>query len=255
MLANGNGAPSLSDIAAVAGRNNNDDAFGGNNGWWILIILFAIFGGWGNGGWQNNNQYPANTGYIDAAIQRGFDNQTVVSKLNGLENGICSLGYDQLAQMNNINQTISTTGYNVLNAIQQNSIAGLQNTNTLQSQIQTGFCGVNESVAQNRYDLASGTCAITNAVTQASQNIMNNDNANYRQLHDEITAIQMSQKDEKIADLQAQVQQLNLTASQQAQNNYIVSHLQTPAPIPSFSVPNPFAGYYGYQQNGCCGSV
>ena len=42
---NGNGAPSLSDIAAVAGNDRNN-GWADGNGWWVLIILFAIFGGW-----------------------------------------------------------------------------------------------------------------------------------------------------------------------------------------------------------------
>ena len=47
----GGAMPSLADIAAVTGNNNNGDGFGGNNGWWVLIILFALFGGWGRGGY------------------------------------------------------------------------------------------------------------------------------------------------------------------------------------------------------------
>ena len=39
---NSNGL-SLSDIAAVTGRNNNGDGFADGNGWWVLIILFALF--------------------------------------------------------------------------------------------------------------------------------------------------------------------------------------------------------------------
>ena len=38
-----NSGYSLSDIAAVSGRNGGDDGFfGGNNGWWIILLfLFA----------------------------------------------------------------------------------------------------------------------------------------------------------------------------------------------------------------------
>ena len=39
---------SLSDIAAVTGRNNNNDGFGEGSGWWIIILLLAL-GGWNNG--------------------------------------------------------------------------------------------------------------------------------------------------------------------------------------------------------------
>ena len=45
---------------------------------------------------------------------------------------------------------------------------------------------------------------------------MQNDNANYRQLHDEIVANRMADKDETIAQLRTQVRQMTLAASQQA---------------------------------------
>lgn len=113
-----NAAISPADIAAVT-RNSNNDGFCDGNGWWILIILFALFGwgGYGNGNWNGCGSQSSNY-YTDAALQRGFDNQSVMNKLNGLENGICSLGYDQLAQMNGINTNIMQTGYGIQNAIQ-----------------------------------------------------------------------------------------------------------------------------------------
>lgn len=257
---NGNGSmPSLADIAAVTG-DRTGDGFGNGNGWWVLIILFAIFGGWGNGGWGNNargNGQLESTA-TQADIQRGFDTQSILTKLNGIENGICSLGYDQLAQMNNIGQSIMQTGYNTQNTVQetgynlrdsmqQNAIAQTQSANALQSTMQSGFCGVNENITQSRYDSATQACALTNAVNQAAQNIMQNDNANYRQLHDEIVQIQMNAKDEKIAEQQSLIQALNLAQSQANQNQYLVNQLR-PSPVPSFSVPNPWSGY-GY---GCC---
>lgn len=55
-----------------------------------------------------------------------------MNKLNGIEQGICSLGYDQ---MNGINTNILQTGFGLQNAIQQNTISGMQNANALQTQI------------------------------------------------------------------------------------------------------------------------
>ena len=85
--------PSLADIAAVTG-NKNDGGWGDGNGWWVLIILFAIFGGWGNGGWGGNGANGGATPYATSALtqadlQRGFDTQSIVSKLDGISNGLC----------------------------------------------------------------------------------------------------------------------------------------------------------------------
>ena len=77
-----------------------------------------------------------------------------------------------------------------------------------------------------RYDMATDACAITTAINQASQNIMQNCNANYRALHDEITAIQMAAKDEKIAEQANLINALNLSASQSNQNAYLVEQMK-----------------------------
>ncbi len=224
--------PSLSDIAAVSGNRNNG-SWGDGNGWWILIILFAIFGGWGNGnGWGNNGGNPgyAGTAATQADIQRGFDTQSIITKLNGLENGLCdgfyTMNTGMLTGMNTLQNSIQQGNFGLQNAIQQDTVANMQNTNALASQLANCCCENREAISQVRYDMATNACAITTAINQAAQNIMQNCNANYRQLHDEMVAIQMAGKDEKIAEQAAIIQSLNLAASQQAQNAYLVQQLR-----------------------------
>lgn len=55
---------------------------------------------------------------------------------------------------------------------------------------------------------------------------------------------------------QAAINKLELTASQCAQNQYLVNQLR-PAAVPAFTVPNPYANYgfgcyCGSTNNGCC---
>lgn len=83
------------------------------------------------------------------------------------------------------------------------------------------------------------------------QQIMQNDNANYRALHDEMVANRMADKDETIAQLRTQLSQMSLAASQQAQNNYLVSQLR-PAPNPAYIVQNPNAAVGCNGLTGCC---
>lgn len=86
------------------------------------------------------------------------------------------------------------------------------------------------------------------AISNAARDITENQNTNYRQLHDELVAYRMEDKDNTIAELRSQVNALNLSASQSNQNAYLVAQLKTPAPVPAYTVPNP-NGYYGGQQN------
>ena len=54
--------------------------------------------------------------------------------------------------------------------------------------------------------------------------------------------MQMDAKDQTIASQQAAINKLELTASQCAQNQYLVNQLR-PAAVPAFTVPNPYANY------------
>nr|DAE20918.1 MAG TPA: hypothetical protein [Siphoviridae sp. ctgBD49] len=238
---NSGSMPSLSDIAAVTGNNRDGNGFmDGNSCWWILIVLFfCVFGGFG-GGW--NNGYGNGGGYVATAatqadIQRGFDNQSVMNKLNGLENGLCDGFYAMNTavmtgtnQVQNAIQQASTANlqntYMLQQSIQADTVANMQNTNTLASQLANCCCENREAIAQVRYDMATDTCAVTTAINQAAQNIMTNCNNNYRQLHDEIVANQIAAKDAKIAEQQAMINALNLAASQQAQNAYLVEQMK-----------------------------
>lgn len=229
--------PSLSDIAAVT-DNNRNNGLGGDNGWWILIILFFVmFGGYGGyGGYGNGGGYVA-TAATQADIQRGFDTQSVMNKLNGLENGLCDGFYSTNTsiltgtnQIQNAIQQASTANlqntFTLQNAIQQDTVANMQNTNAISSQLADCCCQNREAISQVRYDMATDTCAITNAITQMGQSIIQNDNNNYRQLHDELVANQIAAKDAKIAEQAAIINSLNLTASQQAQNQYLTDQMR-----------------------------
>lgn len=209
--------PSLADIAAVT---NSNDGIGGNNGWWVLIILFALFGGWGNGGYAGVGGQGAANNYVLASdfatLQRQIDSVggDLKGSVTSIANGISSLGYDQLSQMNNINTNIAAS----TNAL----TAGLTGIGT---QIQQCCCDNRQAISDLRYENASNTCAITTAISNAVQTIVQNDNANYRQLHDENVAAAMAAKDDRIAQLTSQISELNLRASQQDQNAYLISKL------------------------------
>lgn len=228
----GNNGLSLADVAAVTNGNNG---FGGENGWWILIILFAIFG-WGNGGWNNGTAPATASGVTDGYILT-TDFATLERKMDGINNGICSLGYDQLAQMNGINQNVSQTGYNILNAINADTVAGMQNQNAIQAQLADCCCQNREAIAGVNFNLAN-----------ASRDIIENQNANTRAVLDALCQQQIAAKDQKIADQAAQINALQLTASQVAQNNYLIAHLQ-PTPVPAY----PATNLYGYMGQGCGG--
>ena len=86
MSMDGNGL-SVADALALGKENNG--MFGDGNGSWIFFLFFLLAWGGNFGNWGGNGMNGTSSAYTDSAIQRGFDNQAVMNKLNGLENGLC----------------------------------------------------------------------------------------------------------------------------------------------------------------------
>lgn len=225
--------PSLADIAAVTGNRNND-GFGDGNGWWILIILFAIFGGWGNNGYANNR--GNDDGGSSRSVYEGYVLQNDFSQLerkaDAIQNGICDSTYALNNTMQNgfanLNLALSNQGYETRNAI-----------NGVSSQLASCCCEIKTGMMENRYIEAQSFANLNNTLCGLGRDIIENQNNNYRALHDELVADRIEAKNAQIAELQLKNQQLTFAASQQAQNNYLVATLR-PSPIPSYQVQNPY---------------
>lgn len=242
----GSAAPSLADIAAVT-RNNDGDGFGGNNGWWILIILFALFGGWGNGSYGNAGGQDAYD--TQASVQRGFDTQAIISKLDGISNGICNLGYDQLAQMNGINTNIMQTGFGITQAINADTVANMQNTNGISRQIQECCCENRAAIADLKYTMATDACAIKTAIHETGDAIINNQNQGFQMLNqtikDGFCSLEMREMQRENADLRQKLNERDRDSALQGTASYIISAVR-PTPIPAWPVANPW---------GCCNNA
>lgn len=279
MMYGGGMSPSLADIAAVTrgnGMNGYNDGFGGGNGWWVLIILFAIFGGWGNGGYGGGNNGTLNSGLTDAALQRGFDTQTIISKLDGLNAGVCSLGYDQLNQMNGINSTVMQTGYGLQQSINQlgvsnmqdtfalqqainnGTVAGMQNTQSLSRQLSECCCDQRAALKDLQYNLATQSCATNNNIHQTGDAIIQNQNQNFQMLNNTIRdgfcSLEMREMQRENQALRDRLNACDRDSALLAQSNYLIDRLQ-PCSRPSYLTCNPNTGLVFpmqmYANNGC----
>lgn len=242
-------APSIADIAAVTGGGNN--GWGNNgDGWWVLIILFALFGGWGRGGmFGGNGGCGCDTACATVGdVERGFNNQSTQQRFNGIDQGLCQLGYDNLAQTTNLQNAVMQGNFALQQAINNATVANMQDTNALSRQLADCCCENRQAIAQVRYDMSTDTCAIQNQLQQCCCDLTNTMNANTRAITDQLNAFRMEDKNETIAELRSQVQALNLAASQQNQNRYLIDQLR-PCPTPAYITANPWASQVSY---GCC---
>lgn len=244
--------PSVPIVANLDGNNGNN----WNDGsWlWFLIVVFAIFGGWGNG----FGGFGGTNGGVGSEIQRGFDNSAVISKLDGISNGLCdgfyAMNNSMLTGFNGINTNIMQTGYGIQQAINADTVANMQNTNALQSQLANCCCETREAIQGVNYNMATNTCALQNTMCNNTRDIIDSQQAGTRAILDFLT-------NDKIATLTAENNDLRRAASQDRQNALLTSTMaaQTnqiinavnPAPIPAYTVPNPNS-YYGCGCNTGC---
>ena len=239
---------SLSDIAAVSGGNRGGmfgDGFG--SGWWIILLfLFAFGGGWGNG-WGG-----ANGGAVTADVGYNFDMYGVSSGVRDLAasnaNGFYNLNTSLLTGFSGTQNQICNSGFETIQAINANTVAGLQNTNAIQAQMaaqsadqQLCCCQTQNKIDSNfatlNYNLATEACADRAAVTTAARDIIENANNNTRSILDFLIQ-------DRITALQTENQALKGQISQSEQNAYLINALR-PAAEPAYLVANPYTGTYG----------
>ena len=228
-------------VANLDGNSNN--GWGADGGWWVLIILFAIFGWGGNGfGWGGNNGrdgYPCAT---QADVRAAVDQQTLISKLDQQTYGIA----DTFTALNN---TLNSNFRGIDNAICTLGYQNQQGFNTLGFQNQQCCCEtqrlIERGFADTNYNIATQTNAIQNAMCNNTRDIIDNQNSNTRSILDFLV-------NDKLATLQAENQNLKLAASQAAQNQYLVNELR-PCAKPAYITCSPFQSAYGFGLNNNCG--
>lgn len=242
---------SLSDIAAATGNCGNSNNNGWGDGAWWIILLFLFAGGWGGrGGFfgGGGGSGSDNTCASPADVRAAVDQQTLISKLDnqtygladstyalnsaimngfhGVDNAICTLGYQNQQGFNNLGHQISDCCCET------------------QRLIERGFCDVN-------YNLATQSCDTRRTITDGVRDIIDNQNSGTRAILDFLTQ-------DKIAALTAENQTLKFAASQANQNVALGAMMDAntaeilrrvvPTPVPAYPVcpPYSFHGNYGY---------
>lgn len=213
------------------------DGYGCGGGWFMwIIVLFALMGGWGNNGW--NRGYGNGPGLTQVEMQQGFDTQSILRKLDGINNGLCDGFYAQNSTMlqgfNGIQRDLCT-GFSAVNAgIAENRFAAQQ-----------CCCETNRNIDAVRAENYKNTCEITNAIHaegEATRALINHNT--------------MQNLRDKLADKDRDLQTANFQLSQQAQSANIIGTLR-PYPQPAYITCSPYvATNFGFGCNNFgCGCV
>jgi hypothetical protein len=240
-------------VTPANGWGSNGGMFNGNNDWWILLLFLF---GWGRGAWgggSGGNCGSNSTCATPADVNAAAYQQTLISKLDqqtygladtftalnntlnsnfrGIDNAMCTLGYNTQQGFNNLSRQLSDCCCDTRAAIQANTTQGVLNTNAIQQQIASCCCDVEKMNMQSRFDAAQANCGTLQAIDKLGDRIIG----------------YMADRDTQA--LRDELQGYRLAASQAKQNQYLIDQLR-PCPVPAYITCNPFAAA-GY---GCgCG--
>lgn len=248
----GGGNGMVMPVAPMYGGGMNGGGLGGfgnSDGWWIILLfLFALGGGWGNGGFGGNGGGGGAMPYIlnnstNSDVQRGFDQQAVMSGISGLQNGIyglstqlCNCCADTQQSLCNgfagVNATVNSGFANAETAANARQMANMNQAFAAQTAMAQGFnqlgtqfadccCENRLASADLKYTIATENCADRAALNEGVRDIIAAQTAGFQSIKDQLCQDKIDAKNEKIADLERQLTMANLNASQIAQTAQI----------------------------------
>ena len=228
--------------------------WGSDNGWWIILLFLFALGGWGNGfggGYGGGGAMP----YImnnttNADVQRGFDQQAVMSGISGLQSGIsglstqlCGCCADVQQSLCNgfagVNATVNSGFANAETAANARQMANMNQAFGMQTAMSQGFnqlgtqfadccCENRLGLADLKYTVATENCADRTAAYQNTRDIIDSQTRGTQAILDKLCQLeldgvkaQVEAKNDRISELQTQLNMANLAASQTAQNALI----------------------------------
>ena len=248
--------------------NSNGSMFGGDGLWGLIIILALLNGGFGFGGGGGGGMLPFMMGgnlATQADVRAAVDQQTLISKLDqqtygladstyalnntiingfhGVDNAICTLGYNTQQGFNNIGSRLDACCCDLKGAIKDNTVQGVMNTNTIQRQIADCCCDIEKMNMQSRFDAQGYNNSTLIAIDK---------------LGDRIIGYMSKQETEKLRD---ELQTYKMAASQSNQNAVLMAAMDankaeilrrtgTECPAPCFVV-NPPTPVTFRQDCGC----
>ncbi len=229
----------------MSGGNSGFGGFGGDGALWLIVLLALIWGNNGNNGFGGFGGNSFDNGYawlsngqkeIMNNTNNGFDTLHLSNQIEGVRDGVygisnqmCNSTSDIVSAVNNgfANAEISANSRQIANMNQafNNQIADLQAFNNLGSQLASCCCENRLGIANLGSDIAREACATRTTDTQNTQTLLTAITGGIQSIKDEIYRDRIDEKDDKIADLNRQLQMADLRASQTAQNAFISNSL------------------------------
>ena len=218
------------------GGSGNSGGFGGGLGdSWLGLILFAMIFGW------NGNGFGGGFGGGGQALTRaelydGFAIQNIDSAVRGVQQGICDSTYA-------LNNSIMSGFHGVDNAVCTLGYQTQAGFNTLGHQISDCCCQTQRAIDRVAYENQSNTCALQNTINSTTRDIIDSQNAGTRAILDFLVQEKLSSKDARIAALEGQLGRAEqngvIRAAIDASTAEIIRRTGNDCPVPSYLVQPP----------------
>ena len=233
------------------GNGGFGNCFGGDGSWWILLLFILLGnGGWGNGfgGFGGNDIYP----WMNQAnlTSNGFQNQmlndnvtSIRDSISGLSTQICGgVGDIQNSLCNGfagVNATVSNGFANAETAANARQMASMNQAFGAQTAMMQGFNALGSQFADCCCENRLANCQTQNIIqnegnatrfadAQNTRDIIQSQSNGTQAILDKLCQLeldgvkaQVEAKNDRIAELQTQLNMANLAASQTAQNAFI----------------------------------
>lgn len=211
--------------------NGGFGGFGGDGAIWIILII-ALLGGFGNNGngwggfggngfdngyaWLSNGQKDIMNQTSDGFNSLHLSNQVegIRNDVNDIQNAICN-------STASVTSAINNGFYNSEIAAANRQMANMNTAFDLSRQFADCCCENRLGIANLNSTILSENCADRAALADGLKDVLINQTANTQRILDQLCNDKIDAKNEKILDLQRQLDMADLKASQIAQNAFI----------------------------------
>lgn len=234
-LTDENGSNMVMPVAPMCGGNGGfGNGFGGDWAWIILLLLL----GWGNNGWggngiggYGNGDFPwLMTGQqnINTNTNNGFRDAMINDGINGIRDGIHGLSTQLCNCCSDTQMSLANSFAGVEQGANARQMANMQSIFGVQSALQDCCCENRAGIADLKYTVATENCADRAASYQNTRDIIDSQTRGTQAILDKLCQLeldgvkaQVEAKNDRIAELQSQLNMASLRESQTAQNAFI----------------------------------
>lgn len=252
---NGGGIPATMLVGPTGGMGysypvytNNGGNMGGfgGDGWWVILLIILLAGGWNNGGmgggfggnsdfpWLMNGQQGINNNVSD-----GFRDVQLNDNVTSIRDGVNSLSTQLCNCCGDMQMALANGFAGVDQGANTRQIANMQQAFAAQTAMSQGFNSLQGQLAECCCENRLATCQTQNIVQNEgnqtrfadannTRDIIQSQTSGTQAILDKLCQLeldgvkaQVEAKNDRISELQTQLNMANLAASQVAQNAFI----------------------------------